>query len=187
MVCIVAPSCFTRRGQSLLRAGLGRFDLGRNGSTTKSHVFSGGPGFSGSGWRQARGHWLFSSSGALSRHAWQIVGRFSSADPGCSERSCSSRPPRCLSASSGMPVCRRRAALGVIHTAVSSRALGLTQGSCERRYNHRLHQTAPREHRSHAGHGQPQSSPARIRRSGLVKVGYTAGTRVPRTALRWRG
>ena len=64
---------------------------------------------------------------------------------------------------------------------VSSRAFGLTQGSFERRYNHRLHQTAPREHRSHAGHGQPLVSPARIRRSGLVNVGYTAGTSVPRT------
>ena len=59
-------------------------------------------------------------------------------------------------------VCRCRAALGVVHTLVPSQALGLARGSFERRYNHRLHQTAPREHRSHAGHGQPRSSPARI-------------------------
>ena len=80
-------------------------------------------------------------------------------------------------------VCRRRAALRVIHMPVSSRALGSPQGSFERRYNHRLHQTAPREHRSHAGHGQPLVSPARSGRSGLVTVGYTAGTSVPRTVL----
>ena len=44
----------------------------------------------------------------------------------------------------GPAVCRRRAALGVVHTPRSLRALGLVPGSFERRYNPRLHLTAPR-------------------------------------------
>ena len=79
-------------------------------------------------------------------------------------------------------VCRRRAALRVIHTPVSSRALGLTQGSCERRYNIRLHKTAPRERRT----CRPRSTAivaSTNQRSGLLIVGYTSGTGVPRTSV----
>ena len=130
-------------GQSLCRPGLGRSTsvVATERRRTASAAVVGVIRTSG---RQVRGHWLLSNSGALSRHAWHTVGRVSSADAGRSRRPCSSRPPCRMSASRASAVCRRRAALRVLHAPASSRSVGLARGSFERRYNPRLHQTAPR-------------------------------------------
>ena len=53
---------------------------------------------------------------------------------------------------------RRRAALRVIRRAIVLADVLSGAGSFERRYNIRLHQTAPREPCSHPGHGQPPLS-----------------------------
>ena len=91
------------------------------------------------------------ASGSLGRRravsqVWHAVAHYPFAVPGCSDvRARLDRRAECHR-DRVAAVCRDRAALGGVHTLVPSRALGLARASFERRYNHRLHQTAPREH-----------------------------------------